>query len=142
MKADCISLAVKSLLCLCSHPGPRLETRVRDDDIMTHRTFISWMSGHTHPSQWAPGSGCSVCFRTCAHCTLGSRVLPGEHAIPLMNGVHVAFTWCGGFPKRDKGLGDASTHCASVHESEVMNGAHGQAGLSFSTPGSADVVPV
>lgn len=95
-------------LPLFSCPGPHLETRVRDDHIMTHRTFISWMSGHTqHPFQWAPGSGCSVCYGTCVHCTLGSWVYQENTPSPWWMG-SVLHLHESRLPRRDKGLGDAS----------------------------------
>ena len=73
------------------------------------RAFISWMSaGHTqHPSQRAPGSGCSVCCGTRVHCTLGSRVYQENMLSPWWMGP-VLHLHESGLPRRDKGLGDAS----------------------------------
>ena len=73
------------------------------------RAFISWMSaGHTqHPSQRAPGSGCSVCCGTHVHCTLSSRVYQENMLSPWWMG-SVLHLHESGLPRRDKELGDAS----------------------------------
>lgn len=123
-------------IALFLHPGPR--SNCRDDHIMTsHRTLcISW-SGHTlsiHPNGHS-GSGCSVCFRTCAHSGCADRAAepPGEHA-SLMNGVQHLHE-CGLSDVDIRGL----HHSLCQRAKSEVTMAHGQAGLSFSTPAQLDV---
>lgn len=131
-----------SLWLWSPRPGPRLETCVRDDHIMTHRTFISWMSaGQTwHLSHQAPRS---VCWGTCVHCTLGSWVYRENVASPwwMASGLHLHES---GLPRHDKGLSNASLAVPACTSQKWWIGLQDE-GLravpSFNTPGSADVVP-